>query len=163
MISSMSTNGASMPVVGDLNTFAIEYDLTQTDPPFGRARLWLQGFPVGDYDEDMFLYDMSLVLASLIHRHSRKVDIIFSVLSDVPATRTLLERGGWSFGEAFDCFFLLYYATLDDDVIHWHWKFVRCGMPVSDFDLATAHHCKIEGKLFDPVASEYLLRLGIVK
>lgn len=107
-------------VFGDKRSFAIEIEVLELHPLFGRLCIWLDGLWLGDFNRSMFLFhaiDTFEILSSLANNYC-----VYDNADAVPSIDELIDRGNWSIGESFDDFVMIYYITLHNDSIHFVWS-----------------------------------------
>ena len=140
-------------LIGQREDFAIELELLKVWPPYGYVRLWLGGIYLGDIREAMFLYGLWCSLRAM-HPRGNKYNM-YTASEEVPSYQTLWSRGGWSFGEGFDDFHLVYYAIENEGFVHFHWKLgVRPFRDHGEYP-SGLHHYAIRFETFAAVVDEF--------
>ena len=109
-----------MSLYGLQASFAIEYEPAKSWP-YIHTRLWLGGSWIGDMSDSIMPEQMCIKLITL-HNAIADSKYVYESLSECPKESDLRDRGGWSFGESFDPFSMIYYVILGDSLAHFSWK-----------------------------------------
>lgn len=147
-------------LIGDLNRFAIEYELETADPPYGRAKLYLDAMWFGDIRRSMFLYHIGRSLKAMVSRNPTVVPV-YSSASTVPGDEELLSGVSWSWGDSFDDFLFVLYAVEEERCVHFIWSLHESrandfpGYPLG------VHHFRVPFTVFDTVVAEFTNTLAI--
>lgn len=154
-----------MKLIGDPKVFAIEYDVVNVAVTagvkmvYGHVRLWLGSEWFGDIREAMSLDYLCDVLKSLLQR-SAENRLLFKDLASVPPLESMQRRGGWSFGEAFDDFDIIYYTVIGTGEIYFEWSLdnqFTAKYPGYSLD---RHRHGVRFQSFDHVVKAFLDDLG---
>jgi hypothetical protein len=154
-----------MDLIGDPAEFAIEYEVVSVSMAagvkmvYGHVRLWLGNEWFADIREAMFLDYLCDVLNSLQQRCA-KYRLLFKDLASVPSPDSMQLKGGWSFGEAFDDFDMIYYAVVAAGQIYFQWSLdsqFTAKYPGYSLD---RHRHSVSFEAFDRVVNEFLGNLG---
>ena len=148
-------------MIGDPSQFAIEYELLDPWPPFGRVRLWLDGKWFGDIRREMYLYHMANMLKWMMLRKPCGVRLLYATSDDVPPDDALLAGGSWSWGDSFYDFLFRLYAVEAEKKVHGVWSLVESS--AGDFPgyALGLNHGSVPYTVFDDVVREYLGAVGI--
>ncbi len=114
-------------IKGEINTFAIECDVTKTNPYLmGHLCLWIGGIKLGAYEDEVMLSSVKAALDRIIVGLDQRQNLNFTKIDkddlfalvydeDFNNSQYLLH-----FGESFDDFSLFSFTTSDE--IHFIWK-----------------------------------------
>jgi hypothetical protein len=143
-------------IIGDRNQFAIEYELLDPQPPFGRVRLWVNGKWFGAIQREMYLYHMAKMLKWMTLREPCGMRLVYVESADVPTDDELLAGVSWSWGDSFDDFLFVLYAVEAEKLVHVLWKLEesRTG-DFPGYELGP-HHARVPYTIFDSVVQQYL-------
>lgn len=147
-------------LIGDPNRFAIEYELETANPPYGRAKICLDGMWFGDIQRSMFLYHMGCSLRAMVSRNPKVVPV-YSTSSAAPRDDELLSGVSWSWGDSFDDFLFVLYAVEEERCVHFIWALHESrASDFPDYPLGL-HHCRVPFTVFDQVVGEFIRTLAI--
>ena len=143
-------------LIGDPSQFAIEYELLNPWPAFGRVRLWVDGEWFGDIRREMHLYHMAKMMRWMMLREPGPMRLVYSSADHLPADDVLLVEASWSWGDSFDDFLFVLYAVEAERTVHVLWKLVESS--VADFPgyPPGPHHASVPYTVFDVVVKRYV-------
>jgi len=116
-------------IIGDKNTFAIQYSHGQQDEKMGYVLLWLGGIYIGAWEDEVFFSYLQSGLQCIIEIKGRLMnfpfrddlpEVIIQKMSDLSTRDPALYDHVGSFGESFHDFFIICFLT--DSKINLVWK-----------------------------------------
>lgn len=147
-------------IIADPKTFALEFELKSTPPPFGRLRFWFSGLFVGDWQRQDYFFPTGNLVHGLLRRSSSAGALVYSRSQEVPPAVYDLETS-LSLGDNFDDFFFQLYAVMGEERIHAVWRLSEERQALYPGYPLGIHRAAIGFAEFDPVAGRFLRESGL--
>jgi hypothetical protein len=106
---------------GSRSDFAIEYRRSPVRA-YAHMRLWISDLWIGNIADSFHLEELTFHFKVLVDVPRYKSSLFYRTSAEVPRANVLREEGGWSFGESFDHFGLVYYRVVDEERIYFCWQ-----------------------------------------
>lgn len=148
-------------LIGDAGRFAIEHELGDAWPPYGRARLWLDGLWFGDIRRSMFLHHLGSSLKAMVSRDPSVVRCVYPGPCDVPTEDRSLSGVSWSWGDSFDDFLFVLYAVDSERAVHFRWALHESRTGDIPGYPPGPHHARVPYAVFDAVVTDFVHALAI--
>lgn len=148
-------------IIGEQSQFALEYDIKESEPPYGSVRMWVNGSWLGDIQRSMHLYHMGSVLASMVSRDNSTLPCIYAKNDDILVDDALLETTSWSWGDSFDDFLFRMYVVEDTCAIHIVWKINSLSQSIANEYPRGLHRGVISFDTFDKVVSRFISEIKL--
>lgn len=156
----MTESQTATQIIGNANTFAIQFELINRTRLWGRLRFMVNGRYIGDIDDEFSLYNTACTLRNLLRRNTKTFGV-YATRGDVISFDDYTDQYGTiNLGEGFDAFSVRIYAIVDVGLVCFDW--IKHEWPWRrDLDYPPGmYHEEVGVDSFDDVVNDFLSQIG---